>query len=433
MVHSQTQQRFYSLEHGTFYQSKDKVKDELGRGDRVPDETGKKQIFPIEIWFRDRPPSSEVKAVLYSPGKPARYRAGGGDTALTLNAWRPGPFHSAKPNDSRKAVAPFLDYIAYLTASLTDEQRAVLLDWMAYPLQNLGAKTGVALVLVSETHGTGKSTLANIMTEIYGKENIAVINGSELKGNFNDYTQRQLLVVEEVHVSHFLESQAIMNKLKMLVTDTQISLNRKFMPQENVPNHVNVIMISNHPDALKLEESDRRFFVVAAPEQRQCWSKKRFIEFYGWLKDGGYRRVYRYLLSRDLNNFNPHMDAPHTKARTLMIQGNSTVVDDVAATFVATPAEFGIHKDSDELYEPVQIVRMFLEYMDHHKMERPRQLTVAKIGSLRALKDLPKKSLVLESNGTRRKLRLYAVTNREHWATAPTGEWRRTYKKMGRK
>jgi phage/plasmid-associated DNA primase len=56
-------------------------------------------------------------------------------------------------------------------------QRDMLLDWVAWNLQNEGNKPTWAIMLYSETKGTGKSTIAKVLTALFGEANTALCNG----------------------------------------------------------------------------------------------------------------------------------------------------------------------------------------------------------------------------------------------------------------
>jgi len=96
-----------------------------------------------------------------------------------------------------------------------------------------------------------------------------------------------------------------------------VRINEKNMRAFEIPNRQNWFLYSNHPDALALSDSDRRFCV------NHCTEEKRPVEYfnglYRWYDAGGTAAVAAYLHARDISKFNPKAAPPMTKAKRAMI------------------------------------------------------------------------------------------------------------------
>jgi len=139
-------------------------------------------------------------------------------------------------------------------------QRTMLLDWIAWNLQNEGSKPNWAIMLYSETKGTGKSTVAKVLTALFGLENTASTNGIKpLTQRFSaDTLDRKLVVAEEVHISsHSTEG----NALKDLITNTVVSVERKYQPIVTIPQRSCFLFMTNHKP-LWLEGGERRYYII---------------------------------------------------------------------------------------------------------------------------------------------------------------------------
>jgi hypothetical protein len=89
-------------------------------------------------------------------------------------------------------VMPVLDFIHDIIASGRADVRDYLLRWLALPLQKLGTKTGVCVVLHSDRQGTGKGLLARgLMRPIYGSGFYMCQKEEQLCGRFNNVCGKQ--------------------------------------------------------------------------------------------------------------------------------------------------------------------------------------------------------------------------------------------------
>ena len=147
-----------------------------------------------------------------------------------------------------------------------------------------------AILLRSETQGTGKTTLANIAGELVGRDNVSRPNEAALtEGNFNSHLARKrLVIVDEIYSGH---SRKTYNRLKAPITDTRLRVNEKYQPEYEITNFAHFIFNSNDLIAMLIDSTDRRFFIPRMSERklpRQFWA-----EFHTWLADGGLGAIKR--------------------------------------------------------------------------------------------------------------------------------------------
>jgi hypothetical protein len=424
--------RYFNSATRTFYPSQRGVVEEYGVGATVPSDDGKKRVLPISLWLTERNPQvTTVTDVVYTPGQPARFKARDGDEHDTLNEWLPTEL---VPTQFRKheSVRPWLEFTEYISPDLTDEQREWWIDWMAYPLQHLGGKTRQAVLIWSEANGTGKNTVGNILTPMYGPANWLEIDGLSLTSKYNDWTMRQFVVINEVRAATYAERAAVMARLKTYVSQDRIDLDRKFLPRENVQNHLQLLLTSNHSDALLLDDDDRRFFVIKGPTKKAKWSEPQFKAFYAWLDDGGRERVFGFLLARKLDDFNPNAEAPRTAARYEMIHGAGNVFSDLIQLLCESPLQViatrrlddtvGVTPDF-ELFTPMRLIEHLNRYGREHNIRLPA-ITVRMLGSELSKRRVPR--MEFEVPG-RHKVTVYAILNADQWRKQPKREWRKHY------
>jgi len=194
------------------------------------------------------------------------------------------PEHDTKNADAAGAL--FQKHLANLIAE--PEYRTILTDFMAYQVQYPGSKIRWA-VLIQSVEGAGKTYLAEVMKSVLGSEHVKTISGAAIKSGFNEWSfGHQLVVLEEVRVAG-TNRHEIMNALKPLVTNDDISINEKFRNNRQVKNISNYMAFSNFQDALVLTPGDRRYFVIKSPLQHKSQvlslGENYFPELFAMLRD----------------------------------------------------------------------------------------------------------------------------------------------------
>jgi len=342
----------------------------------------------------------EVGGITYAPGKPqihdGRWNAWGG--------WGCEP----KKGD----VGPYL----WLLEFLFKNDRSMMewfLKWAAYPLQNPGAKLYTAMLLWGVEKGTGKTGAYYGLRGIYGK-NFIEIKNKDLKGGFNAWAaNRQFVYGDEITGK---EARVDSEWLKGLITQLEVRINEKFMPEYVIPDTMNYGFSSNNPDALFLEDGDRRYAVhevVGKPAERAFYE-----QFDQWLKGSGPSHLFQYLLDLDLGDFNPRESAPETASKRNMTMAGKS---DLGAWCVALredphhtlrPLGDRIAKEC-ELFTPGQLLHA---YGADKKVTAPgmaRELVRAGFRQTNA------GSPVWTKNGAQR---IYAIRNPDKWQSAAPKE-----------
>ena len=266
-----------------------------------------------------------------------------GDPAV--NTWRPGPAWSGQWDLEKEVsdddVAPYLKLVHHLFPD--ERERNLLLDWLAFQVQYPGRKCSWHPV-IGGTQGIGKDSLVLPVIRGIGQHNTQNILPADLHSQWTDWVDgTQLLVVQEMN--NFARKET-MDKVKPLMATPpdELRVNIKGLPQYMVPNIINVVFFTNHPDAVALEIGDRRFFIIWS--DAQPLSASFYTGYYRWLKSrGGAAEVCRWLYQRDLSDFNPSDHAPSTEAKQEMRRSS---MSPLAAVFLeAIESEDGIFNGRD--------------------------------------------------------------------------------------
>lgn len=229
-----------------------------------------------------------------------------GERGGRYNIWRPS---SVKPVQGD--VSWFLEHMAYIVPD--EYERNAVLNYLAHLVQRPEEKIHFALVIRGE-QGTGKSAIGELMLRIIGRSNVTKPSNDELLEKWTGWQEgAQLAVVEELMTLGRLE---ITNRLKPLITDPTLRIQEKYQTTYTIDNRLNLLCFTNHRDAVRIEESDRRWFIIFSPAKAR--DHGYYKRLFGHMDGDGPANVAHWLLSRDLSGFDAKGHAPATAAKDEM-------------------------------------------------------------------------------------------------------------------
>lgn len=275
-----------------------------------PDGTVQYKAISAASQWMQWPLRHDVQRLTYAPGQPTLLS----DAINTWEGWGCEPLPNKLRHLKKLNVAPFLKLLDHLFTKAEPQAKFWFLQWCAYPLQNPGAKLFSSVVFHGVRHGTGKSLIGYSLARIYGK-NFTEIDQDDLHDDYNSWAEsKQFVMGDDVTGSNKRKDADF---LKKMITQKEIRINIKYVPQYTVPDCINYFFTSQHPDSFFLEDDDRRFFIH---EVRVGPLPESFYKSYmEWLDGDGPSHLFRYLLNLDLEGFNPSAAAYRTKAKERMI------------------------------------------------------------------------------------------------------------------
>ena len=245
----------------------------------------------------------KVDSPIYEPGeKPIMEK---GDLKF-FNFWRPSELEPEEGD-----VSPFLKHCEYILPD--DHERSIMLDFLAYNIQKPGKKIHWALLLQG-VQGTGKSYFGSVMRLCLGEDNVSNPSNEAIHEAFTGWQKRcQLVVIEELMAKGRLE---LMNKLKPMITQPISIIREMYRPPYEQPNRFNLLLFTNHEDAIIIDETDRRYCVLyskAEPKDGDYYTR-----LWDWTGEHA-GRILHFLQKRDLAAFRPHAHAPMTEGKEQLI------------------------------------------------------------------------------------------------------------------
>ncbi|WP_141113099.1 DUF5906 domain-containing protein [Chromobacterium haemolyticum] len=159
---------------------------------------------------------------------------------------------------------PKCEYIISLAYHLCDARNDVfewLLNWIAYPLQHVGAKLDTAILMHGSVHGSGKSMFwEKCVKPLYGRYAVT-LGQDQLDTSYTGTRSGKLFMLfEEVFSSKQRYSNT--GKIKHMITGLTQVIEKKFMNAWEEENHGNCVFLSNAIQPMHVESYDRRFQVI---------------------------------------------------------------------------------------------------------------------------------------------------------------------------
>jgi len=216
-----------------------------------------------------------------------------------------------------KVMLDLLRHLCSMTATgktSADEVMDWVLKWLAFPLQNVGAKMRSALVFHGP-QGTGKNLFFDCIRSMYGKYG-RMVGQTELDDKFNDWLSAKLLIIgnEVVTRQELFHNK---NKLKWIVTEDEIPIRGMHQTVRWESNHAQVVFLSNENQPIAVEKDDRRHLVVYTPV---AGDEDLYLRVADFLKDGGAGKFMHYLQCYDTSGFGEHTKPIMTEAKAALIE-----------------------------------------------------------------------------------------------------------------
>ena len=196
------------------------------------------------------------------------------------------------------------------------------LDWLAYMVQHPGEKIRHACILVSTQFQVGKGSIWRAIKLMFGSHNAKEIDvGQALDKSKGYLTNSQIVLIDEMQsAGKFDEKTALLNNLKRIITEENISSRALYVDYKIVKSCTNYLLFTNHKDALSLPPNEVRYWVYISEQPRM--NDKFYSDYHTWLDEGGAKAILNSLKEREISDdFKPKGVAPDTPFRSQMSKG----------------------------------------------------------------------------------------------------------------
>lgn len=228
-----------------------------------------------------------------------------------INMFRGLPLKPARADSNCTNIRRMLNLLCNEDPPVFD----YLANWLAYPLQHVGAKMDSAIMMHSSRQGSGKSFLFDgIIRKIYGEYG-ATLGQHQLESQYTDWRSKMLFGLFEEVLSRD-QKFSHTGTIKHMITGSTHRIEKKYLSGWEEANHMNAVFLSNEIQPFPLDDADRRMFVVW-PENTLPPEVQRAVQ--AEVEKGGIEAFYAWLLARDLGDFNPRTPPPMTEAKERLI------------------------------------------------------------------------------------------------------------------
>lgn len=328
---------FFDLASGTtisraaFNAQYDRMMPQKANGDR--EEAAK--------WCLQRWNTSTVYDYMYLPGEEPMFNREG---RWFCNLYSPASVPEAALTYTQGGTEAIDAFLRHMRAFCGHRQEVYtnLFDWMAWVVQNPGKKCRYA-PLLKGIQGDGKTMIISAIRAAMGSANVRSINNSLLTSDFGDWQEGSCVAGIEEMMLTGRRRYDVANKLKEPIANRMLTINRKGrVSGADIINVTNYIGFTNFVDAVPLEDSDRRWWVIFSPftskgalANAMGMNLEQLFETFSLIFDsmedarrGEWRKFFlEYQVSE---NFHPNRDAPQTAEKSEMRVSGEDVHEAVA-------------------------------------------------------------------------------------------------------
>lgn len=297
---------------------------------------GKTKVNPVDSWLSDRERLVEVAGLRMRPDMPRPlYWEGERQFVNTYAA----PVHIAEP-EGGEAFTALIEHLAP-----DPVERHWFLDWLAHKYQHPEVP-GPGVVMVSRRQGAGRSTLFIILRQLFGSAYVRKVDGVTLTGDggqsqYNTWLANSLLVqVDELFNAgtgaHLWQRKKAYDRIKGLIDPAtrDVEIIQKTLNNYVTRTFTTFFMATNNPNALPLDEDDRRICVITngdvMAEAPEVAALVNSVREGGEFKPGFITAVADLLGSRSLAGFDVYAPPPMFEGKKTMITLNMTDAGEAA-------------------------------------------------------------------------------------------------------
>ena len=142
------------------------------------------------------------------------------------------------------------------------------INWLAYIYQH--KKKAMTAWIFTGIPGTGKGLFVHkVLKPLFGEQQTPMRALENIEEQFNLYMRTALfLVVDEFRMADSGSVGRMADKLKHQITEPNLTIRAMRTNQIELPSFTNFIFLTNRADAVKIEDSDRRYNVAPRQEHK---------------------------------------------------------------------------------------------------------------------------------------------------------------------
>jgi len=335
-----------------------------------------KRVPLANLWLTHRDGRQYRRLVYAMPGGAVRAEAD------DYNGWL-GFTVEPRPGDWSRNRAHLHDIIC----AGNDDHFKWLFNWSAALVQLPGQHAFTSVVLRGG-QGIGKGHYAHLMLGgcFFPQQYLHIIGAGMLTGRFNEHLSGKVLVFADE--STWGGDPAAADKLKGMITESTVPIERKFLPLVEEPSALHIVIASNNEWPIAIPMDDRRFMVLDVAETKRQ-DDLYFGPLRAELRNGGLAAMLYDLLAHEVDehalrhplstdakievmgqSMKPIERWWHEKLQTGVLLGPVPDIDNTNSTYESWPKTVlknALHED-------------YLEFVQKHNDNRTRRSTETELG-----------------------------------------------------
>lgn len=249
----------------------------------------------------------------------------------------------------QEALEKILNHIKIICGNDKDIYE-YFIKWIAYVIQFPSKKT-ICPVFISK-EGAGKGTLFGLFRRMLGDSKVLESTNPErdVWGNFNGEMANSYLV--NINELGKMQQQNSTGKIKGLITDEELIINQKGLPQSKIKSYHKFIITTNSEDPVYTDKNDRRFFVIRSSDEK-IGNHEYFNEMHNLIEDDNVvKTCYEYFKNLpDISNFK-NIERPISEYHENLKELNKSVVElFLEHIYDLNKKKESVEYKSEELYE----------------------------------------------------------------------------------
>jgi hypothetical protein len=233
---------------------------------------------------------------------------------------------AVEPEPGEDKMRPFMEHLREIVCQGDDTKINYVQKLFAWKVQHPELPTEVALVLMGEKGGAGRTTVFEALRKIFGdRHSFKTADKKLIVGSFNSVLQDKVLVGLEEAL--WAGDRGAADTFKDNITSRTLTLHRKFFDPWEAPNHVFYIMTTNHLHAIAVDAGDRRYFPMTVADDK-IGNFEWFKTIEKNLEAGGAGQLLNYLQKMKLDaDWHPRQRPRTSELSEQIVMGASPVRD----------------------------------------------------------------------------------------------------------
>lgn len=236
-------------------------------------------------------------------------------------------------------------------------------NWCALTMQRPYQPIGTAIVMRGD-RGTGKSTFARVVGELFGQHFLQVTSSRDLTGRFNAHLRDCILLFADEAV--WAGSKTEESTLKGLITEPYLSIEGKGRDLYQCRNMLHLVIATNNEWSVPAGLDERRFMALNVgngQKQNTAYFKRLWTQ----LNTGGKARLLWEFLNTDISTFDP-FNVPQTQE---LLQQKLLSLDPQSEWWFEK-LDNGAFLPTMTWEDPVPLQALYLDYVQHCRLTGQR-------------------------------------------------------------